>query len=137
MEKRFTTTATAPLSKTLTDLEGAQPVTGRTPPASLESSALPPSPLHRRSRRRQRRRHAGHDLTAPLVAAFERISINEPEMAGSSSTGGSEGPLLSLSLCISCRSKALVLRTKERSKKLHSICTLCRSKVLTNPTPKL
>ena len=40
-----------PTDKTLTDLEGAQPVTGSTPPASLESPP-PPSSLPRRRRRR-------------------------------------------------------------------------------------
>ena len=93
-----------PIDKTLTDLEGAQPVTGRTPPTSLESSALPPpSLLPRRRRHRPRRRRAVLDISAPLVAAFEWIFITEPEMASSSSSsGGGEGPLpsVSLSLCV-------------------------------------
>ena len=96
---------------------GAQPATGRTPPTSLESTAPPLSLLPRRRRHRPRRHRAGLDVSAPLVAAFERISITEPEMAGSSSaSSGGEGPLpsLALSLCICCRSRTLVLRTKER-----------------------
>jgi len=55
---------------------------------ALEQREAPPPPppvLPHHRRHRPRRRRAGLDLNAPLVAAFERISINDPEMAGSSS----------------------------------------------------
>jgi len=61
-----------------------------------EDSPPPPSTLiHRRRCHRPRLRHYAHDASAPLVAALERISINEPEMAASSSAGG-DGLYLSL-----------------------------------------
>jgi len=65
----------------------------------LEQREAPPSPLSpppalsRRRRHRPRRHRSGIDYTAPIVAAFERICINEPVMAGSNSAASSEGPL--------------------------------------------
>jgi len=54
-----------------------------------EDSPLPPSMLiHRRRCHRPRLRRYAHDAFAPLVAALEQISINEPEIAASSSAGG-------------------------------------------------
>ena len=70
------------ISKTLADLEGAL--------EQREVSPPPPALFHHH-RHRPRRHRAGNALAASLVAAFERISINEPEMAGSSSTSGTEG----------------------------------------------
>ena len=69
---------------------------------------------------------ASASLSLPLVAAFERISIAEPEMAGStsSSSAGGEGPLYPISLCICCRSRTLVLRTKKRERIPLDLCTL-------------
>ena len=80
------------ISETLADLEGAL--------EQREDSPPPPSTLiHRRRCHRPRLRRYAHDASAPLVAALERISINEPEMAaGSSSNAGGDGLSLSLSV---------------------------------------
>jgi hypothetical protein len=71
--------------------EGTQEQREAAASASLEFSPLQPTPSRRR-RHRPRHRRPGVDLSASLVAALERISINEPEMAaGSSSSTGGEG----------------------------------------------
>ena len=77
--------------------EGTQEQREAAVSASLAFPPLQPTSSRRR-RHRPRHRRPGVDLSALLVAAFERISINEPEMAaGSSSNGGTEG--LSPSQC--------------------------------------
>ena len=77
--------------------EGTQEQREAAASASLAFPPLQPTSSRRR-RHRPRHRRSGVDLSASLVAALERISINEPEMAaGSSSNGGIEG--LSPSQC--------------------------------------
>ena len=49
-----------------------------------ESPPLPSTLVHRRRHHRRRLQRHVHDASALLVAAFERISINEPVMAGPS-----------------------------------------------------
>jgi len=70
---------------------------------ALEQWEVPPplqSTPSRRRRYRPRHRRPCIDLTASLVAAFERISISEQGMAGSNSSGGAEGfSTLFLSMC--------------------------------------
>ena len=79
--------------------EGAQEQREAAASASLAFPPLQPTPSRRR-RHRPRHRRPGVDLSASLVAALERISINEPEMAaGSSSSAGGDGLSL-LSHCI-------------------------------------
>ena len=71
--------------------EGAQEQREASASASL---ALPPLQLtpSRRRCHRPRHRRPGVDLSGPLVAALERISINEPEIStGSSSSAGGDG----------------------------------------------
>ena len=65
------------------------------------ATVLQPTPSRRR-RHRPRHRQPGVDLSALLVAAFERISINEPVMAGPSSSAGTEGPQSRCSLSFLC-----------------------------------
>ena len=67
-----------------------------------ESPPLPSTLIHRRRRHRSRLRRHVHDASALLVAAFERISINEPVMAGPSSSAGTEGPQSRSSLSFLC-----------------------------------
>jgi len=71
--------------------EGTQEQREAAASASLAFPPLQPTPSRRR-RHRPRHRRPGVDLSASLVAALERISINEPEMAaGSSSSAGGDG----------------------------------------------
>jgi len=88
---RFTCAPPNP-PKTLARSEGAQEQRETAASAPLAFPPLRPTPSRRR-RHRQRRHRSGIDYTAPIVAAFERIRINEPVMAGSNSAAGSEGPL--------------------------------------------
>jgi len=67
-----------------------------------ESPPLPSTLVHRRRRHRSRLRRHVHDASALLVAAFERISINEHVMAGPSSSAGTEGPQSRSSLSFLC-----------------------------------
>ena len=83
---RFTCAPPNP-PKTLARSEGAQEQREAAASAPLAFSPLQLTPS-RRHRHRPRHRRPGVDLSASLVAALERISINEPEMAASSSTGG-------------------------------------------------
>ena len=78
--------------KTLARSEGAQEQRKAAASASLAFPPLQPTPSRRR-RHRPRRHRFGIHHTAPIVAAFERICINEPVMAGSNSAAGTEGPL--------------------------------------------
>ena len=88
---RFTTAAIAPLSKPY-PIQRAGCSDGK-----LTDARMFP-PLYCRKRRRRastllhRRRRSARDVPAPPVAALERISITEPQMAGSSSIRDSEGP---------------------------------------------
>ena len=88
---RFTTAAIAPLSKPY-PIQRAGCSDGK-----LTDARMFP-PLYCRKRRRRastllhRRRRSARDIPAPPVAALERISITEPQMAGSSSIRGSRGP---------------------------------------------
>ena len=66
------------------------------------SNRRAPADSLRRRRHRPRHRRPGIDLSALLVAAFERISINEPVMAGPSSSAGTEGPQSRCSLSFLC-----------------------------------
>jgi len=96
--------------------------------------------IHRRRCHRPRLRCYAHVASAPLVAALERISINEPEMAaGSSSSAGIEGPLplsFPLSLYVLCLLDLGPLCTdeKERERNTHSIRALVDPRNLTIPT---
>ena len=90
-DMRFTTAVIAPLSKPYPiQREGCSD-------GKLTDARMFP-PLYCRKRRRRastllhRRRRSARDIPAPPVAALERISITEPQMAGSSSIRGSEGP---------------------------------------------
>ena len=85
--------------KTLARSEGAQKqreAAASAPRLSSSSTPLAPSPPQptpsRRLCSRPRHRHPGVDLSASIVAAFERIFISEPVMAaGSSSSAGGDG----------------------------------------------
>ena len=81
--------------------EGAQEQREAAASALLAFPLLQPTPSRRR-RHRPRRYCSGIDYTAPIVAAFERISINEPVMAGPSSSASTEGPLSRSSLSFLC-----------------------------------
>ena len=84
---------------TLARSEGAQKqreAAASAPRLSSSSTPLassPPQPTpSRRLCSRPRHRHPGVDLSASIVAAFERIFISEPVMAaGSSSSAGGDG----------------------------------------------
>jgi len=108
---RFTSAPPNP-PKTLADLR------------ERRSNGKPPPLLHWRFLRCNR--------LPPAVAALERISINEPEMAaGSSSSAGGDGLSL-LSHCVpSYTVYAIELETfaldAKKRKKFYSIYALCRS----------
>ena len=77
--------------------EGAQEQREASASASLALPPLQPTPS-RRHRRRPRHCRPGVDLSASLVAALERTSINEPEMAAGSSSTSGDGLSLPLSV---------------------------------------
>ena len=111
--------------------EGTQEQREAAASASLAFPPLQPTPS-RRHRHRPRHCRPGVDLSASLVAALERISINEPEMAaGSSSSTGGDG--LSLSLLSHCvpsytvyavELETFALDAKERKEILLDLCTV-------------
>jgi len=91
--------AAKPTEKTLARSEGAQKQreaaasAPHQPSSSTPLASPPPQPTPSRRRRFcPRHRRPGVDLSALFVAAFEQISINEPVMAGPSSSAGTEGP---------------------------------------------
>ena len=115
--------------KTLARSEGAQEQREAAASASLAFPPLQPTPSRRR-RHRPRHRRPGVDLSASLVAALERISINEPEMAaGSSSSAGGDGLSL-LSHCVpsytvyAIELETFALDAKKRKEILLDLCTV-------------
>ena len=109
--------------------EGAQEQREAAASASLAFPPLQPT-LSRRRRHRPRHRRPGVDLSASLVAALERISINEPEMAaGSSSSAGGDGLSL-LSHCVpsytvyAIELETFALDAKKRKEILLDLCTV-------------
>jgi len=109
--------------------EGTQEQREAAASASLAFPPLQPTPSRRR-RHRPRHRRPGVDLSASLVAALERISINEPEMAaGSSSSAGGDGLSL-LSHCVpsytvyAVELETFALDAKKRKEILLDLCTV-------------
>ena len=107
---------------------------------ALEQRESPPPPstlIHRRRCHRPRLRRHVHDASALLVAAFERISINEPVMAGPSSSAGTEGPQSRSSLfflCVIVVDLGFRCTQIKEIEKSYSIRTLCDPSSLT-PRP--